>query len=132
VKDGPFYGWPFSYYGQHAVDRVTPQRPDLVAKVIVPNCALGNHTASLGLVFSKGHWRPNDTEAARRSVNMARGTASRTAAKVGFVQLAAAGLARVLSGLFSGSKSAVLGTASGRLILQLGRKWRWQLAFPAL
>ena len=53
VKDGAFYGWPFSYYGQHADDRVVPQRPDLVAKAVVPDYDLGNHTASLGLVFSK-------------------------------------------------------------------------------
>jgi glucose/arabinose dehydrogenase len=50
VKDGAFYGWPFSYYGQH-VDLRVPARPDLVAKAIVPDYALGNHTASLGLAF---------------------------------------------------------------------------------
>ena len=58
VKDGAFYGWPFSYYGQHVDDRVMPQRPDLVAKAVVPDYALGNHTASLGLVFSKGALLP--------------------------------------------------------------------------
>jgi glucose/arabinose dehydrogenase len=46
VKEGGFYGWPFSYYGQHVAPRVTPQRPDLVAKAIKPDYALGNHTAS--------------------------------------------------------------------------------------
>jgi glucose/arabinose dehydrogenase len=51
VKDGAFYGFPYSYYGQHIDTRVTPQRPDLVAKAIAPDYALGNHTASLGLVF---------------------------------------------------------------------------------
>ncbi|WP_183732493.1 MULTISPECIES: sorbosone dehydrogenase family protein [Paraburkholderia] len=51
VKDGAFYGFPYSYYGQHIDTRVTPQRPDLVARAIVPDYALGNHTASLGLVF---------------------------------------------------------------------------------
>ena len=51
VKDGAFYGWPYSYYGQHVDDRVKPQRPDLVAKAVVPDYALGAHTASLGLVF---------------------------------------------------------------------------------
>jgi len=50
VQDGGFYGWPFSYYGQH-VDTRVPPRPDLVAKAIVPDYALGNHTASLGLTF---------------------------------------------------------------------------------
>jgi glucose/arabinose dehydrogenase len=51
VKDGGFYGWPFSYYGQHVDDRAKPQRPDLVASAIVPDYALGAHTASLGLTF---------------------------------------------------------------------------------
>jgi glucose/arabinose dehydrogenase len=52
VKDGGFYGWPYSYYGQHVDDRIQPQRPDLVAKAIAPDYALGAHTASLGLCFS--------------------------------------------------------------------------------
>ena len=51
VKEGAFYGWPFSYYGQHVDDRVKPQKPDMVAKAIMPDYALGNHTASLGLAF---------------------------------------------------------------------------------
>ncbi|MFM0237187.1 PQQ-dependent sugar dehydrogenase [Paraburkholderia phytofirmans] len=51
VKDGAFYGFPYSYYGQHIDTRVKPQRPDLVATAIAPDYALGNHTASLGLVF---------------------------------------------------------------------------------
>ncbi len=54
VRDGGFYGWPYSYYGQHVDDRVKPQRPDLVAKAIVPDYALGPHTASLGLASSRG------------------------------------------------------------------------------
>jgi hypothetical protein len=52
VKQGGFYGWPYSYYGQHVDTRIQPQRPDLVAKAIPPDYALGTHTASLGLVFS--------------------------------------------------------------------------------
>ena len=52
VKDGAFYGWPYSYYGNHIDVRVSPQRPDLVAKAIQPDYALGAHTASLGLTFS--------------------------------------------------------------------------------
>lgn len=52
VRDGGFYGWPYSYFGQHADVRVEPQRPDLVAQAIVPDYALGAHTASLGLTFS--------------------------------------------------------------------------------
>jgi glucose/arabinose dehydrogenase len=51
VKDGGFYGWPYSYYGQHVDDRIEPQEPDLVAQAIVPDYALGPHTASLGLAF---------------------------------------------------------------------------------
>jgi len=52
VKDGGFYGWPYSYYGQHVDVRVEPQKPDLVAKAMVPDYALGAHTASLGLAFN--------------------------------------------------------------------------------
>jgi glucose/arabinose dehydrogenase len=52
VKDGAFYGWPYSYYGQHVDPRVMPQRPDLVAKAIPPDYALSSHVAPLGLVFN--------------------------------------------------------------------------------
>jgi glucose/arabinose dehydrogenase len=58
VKDSGFYGWPYSYYGNHVDDRVKPQRPDLVAKALVPDYALGNHTASLGLAFAAGSKLP--------------------------------------------------------------------------
>jgi glucose/arabinose dehydrogenase len=58
VKEGAFYGWPYSYYGQHVDDRVKPQRPDLVAKAIAPDYALGAHTASLGLAFYKADLLP--------------------------------------------------------------------------
>ena len=51
VKDGAFYGWPYSYYGQNVDVRVKPPRPDLVAAAIAPDYALGPHTASLGLAF---------------------------------------------------------------------------------
>ncbi len=51
VRDGGFYGWPYSYYGQHVDARARPQRPDLVAAAIPPDYALGAHTASLGLAF---------------------------------------------------------------------------------
>ena len=54
VRDGGFYGWPYSYYGQHVDTRVKPPRPDLVALAIKPDYALGPHTASLGLTFSTG------------------------------------------------------------------------------
>ena len=52
VRDGGFYGWPFSYYGEHFDVRAQPQRPDLVERAIVPDFALGPHTASLGLAWS--------------------------------------------------------------------------------
>jgi glucose/arabinose dehydrogenase len=58
VKDGAFYGWPFSYYGQHVDERVDPQNPDLVAKAIAPDYAVGPHTASLGLTFAEGSRLP--------------------------------------------------------------------------
>ena len=58
VKDGAFYGWPFSYYGQHVDIRVEPQNPDLVAKAIAPDYAVGPHTASLGLTFAEGTTLP--------------------------------------------------------------------------
>jgi glucose/arabinose dehydrogenase len=51
VKDGAFYGWPYSYYGQHVDPRVQPQRPDLVKKAIPPDYALSSHVAPLGLAF---------------------------------------------------------------------------------
>jgi glucose/arabinose dehydrogenase len=51
LKDGGFYGWPYSYYGQHVDTRITPQRPDLVARAIAPDYALGSHTASFGLAY---------------------------------------------------------------------------------
>jgi glucose/arabinose dehydrogenase len=54
VTDGAFYGWPYSYYGQHVDIRVHPQRPDMVAKAIPPDYALSSHVAPLGLTFSTG------------------------------------------------------------------------------
>jgi glucose/arabinose dehydrogenase len=58
VRDGAFYGWPYSYYGQHVDPRVQPQRPDLVAKAIAPDYALSSHVAPLGLVFYSGSTLP--------------------------------------------------------------------------
>ncbi len=58
VQDGAFYGWPYSYYGQHVDTRVEPQRTDLVARAIAPDYALGSHTAPLGLVFYRGSLLP--------------------------------------------------------------------------
>lgn len=54
VKDGAFYGWPYSYFGQNVDPRVQPQRPDLVAKAIPPDYALSSHVAPLGLAFYTG------------------------------------------------------------------------------
>jgi hypothetical protein len=59
VRDGGFYGWPYSYFGQHVDTRVQPQRPDLVATAIAPDFALGPHTASLGLAASRGTSLPD-------------------------------------------------------------------------
>jgi glucose/arabinose dehydrogenase len=53
VREGAFYGWPYSYFGQNVDKRPQPPRPDLVAKAIKPDYALGNHVAPLGLVFSE-------------------------------------------------------------------------------
>jgi glucose/arabinose dehydrogenase len=58
VHDGAFYGWPYSYYGQHVDSRMQPQRPDLVATALVPDYALGAHTASLGLAWSADNSLP--------------------------------------------------------------------------
>ncbi|SDH12954.1 sorbosone dehydrogenase family protein [Janthinobacterium sp. YR213] len=58
VKDGGFYGWPYSYFGQHVDARVKPPRPELVATAIAPDYALGAHTASLGLAFYDGALLP--------------------------------------------------------------------------
>jgi glucose/arabinose dehydrogenase len=58
VKDGAFYGWPYSYYGQHVDPRVMPQRPDLVAKAIPPDYALSSHVAPLGMTFYTANLLP--------------------------------------------------------------------------
>jgi glucose/arabinose dehydrogenase len=54
VKQGGFYGWPYSYFGKHLDPRIKEQRPDLVAQAILPDVSLGAHTASLGLAFYTG------------------------------------------------------------------------------
>jgi glucose/arabinose dehydrogenase len=54
LRDGAFYGWPYSYFGQHVDERAKPARPDLVARAVEPDYALGAHTASLGLAFYDG------------------------------------------------------------------------------
>jgi glucose/arabinose dehydrogenase len=58
VRDGAFYGWPWSYFGQRVDERVKPARPDLVEKALVPDYALGNHVAPLGLATSEGSTLP--------------------------------------------------------------------------
>jgi len=59
VTAGGFYGWPYSYYGAHVDDRVKPSQPQMVAKALVPDYALGAHTASLGLAWSRGNRLPS-------------------------------------------------------------------------
>ena len=58
VRDGAFYGWPYSYYGQHVDERVQPPQPELVARAVSPDYALGPHTASLGLASAVGSHLP--------------------------------------------------------------------------
>lgn len=58
VKEGGFYGWPWSYYGQHVDPRVHPQRPDMVERAIVPDYALSSHVAALGLAFANDSAMP--------------------------------------------------------------------------
>ena len=58
VKDGAFYGWPYSYYGQNVDVRVKPPQPEMVAKAIAPDYALGSHVAPLGMAFSEGNALP--------------------------------------------------------------------------
>jgi hypothetical protein len=63
VKEGAFYGWPWSYWGQHVDTRVKPENPDAVAKAIAPDYALGNHVAPLGLTFAQGELLPQQYRA---------------------------------------------------------------------
>ncbi|WP_343588084.1 sorbosone dehydrogenase family protein [Pseudomonas sp.] len=58
VKDGGFYGWPYSYYGSHVDERVQPPAPEKVAQALVPDYAVGPHTASLGLAFAEPNGLP--------------------------------------------------------------------------
>jgi glucose/arabinose dehydrogenase len=60
VREGGFYGWPYSYYGHNVDQRVKPPRPDLVARAIPPDYALGAHVAALGLVFYTGSLLPEE------------------------------------------------------------------------
>lgn len=58
VRDGAFYGWPYSYYGKNVDERARPARPDLVSQALSPDYALGSHVAPLGMVFSEGKALP--------------------------------------------------------------------------
>ena len=80
VKDGAFYGWPYSYYGEHVDERVQPQRPDLVEQAVVPDYALGAHTASLGLAFTDGNALPERFATGAFVGRTAHGTGTRRAA----------------------------------------------------
>lgn len=73
VQDGGFYGWPYSYFGQHVDRRVQPARPDLVAKAIKPDYALSSHVAPLGLLFYTASALPPTIAAAPLSANTAVG-----------------------------------------------------------
>ena len=59
VREGAFYGWPYSYYGQNEDPRKKGERPDLVAKAIKPDYAVGSHVAALGLAFYRGKAFPS-------------------------------------------------------------------------
>jgi glucose/arabinose dehydrogenase len=59
VKEGGFYGWPYSYWGRHLDPRMKGEGMDLVRKAIVPEVSLGSHTASLGLAFYTSNTFPN-------------------------------------------------------------------------
>ena len=58
VRDGGFYGWPWSYWGNHPDSRVYPPRPDMAAKAIKPDYGLSSHVAPLGMTFSEGSALP--------------------------------------------------------------------------
>ncbi|MGV0818272.1 PQQ-dependent sugar dehydrogenase [Martelella sp. AMO21009] len=60
VEEGDFYGWPWSYYGDHVDERVHPRRPDMVEQAIAPDYALSSHVAPLGMAFSQGSALPED------------------------------------------------------------------------
>jgi glucose/arabinose dehydrogenase len=62
LKDGGFYGWPYSYYGRNVDERVKPARPDLVERAIAPDFALGSHTASLGLAYAEETTLPQELQ----------------------------------------------------------------------
>nr|WP_240600305.1 sorbosone dehydrogenase family protein [Lysobacter silvestris] len=64
IRAGAFYGWPYSYWGQHIDPRVHPQQPDLVARAIAPDYALGSHVAPLGLAFATRSSLPGHSEGA--------------------------------------------------------------------
>ena len=89
VRHGAFYGWPYSYYGQHVDPRVRPQRPDLVAKAIPPDYALSSHVAPLGPRFLHRRRFPAGSAAARSSASTAAGTVrSYNGYKVVFIRFA--------------------------------------------
>ena len=77
MKDGGFYGWPYSYWGQHVDIRVHPQKPDMVAKAIKPDYGLSSHVAPLGLTFSQGETLAPTSPTACSSASTAAGIAIR-------------------------------------------------------
>ena len=119
VRDGGFYGWPYSYFGANVDKRVEPQRPDLVAKAIKPDYALGTHVASLGLAFSENAKLPRRSREGCSSASTARGTASRRAATTScFVPFR--------DGKPSGPPIEVLTGFSARRARPTGGRWAWR------
>ena len=89
VRHGAFYGWPYSYWGQHVDPRVRPQRPDLVAKAIPPDYALSSHVAPSGSTFYTGASSRRCSAAAPSSASTAAGTATElNGYKVVFIRFA--------------------------------------------
>ena len=80
VRDGGFYGWPYSYYGAHVDARVKPPRPVLVATAIAPDYALGSHVAPLGMTFYEDGLLGPNSRAVYSSASTARGSVGRAAA----------------------------------------------------
>ena len=85
VRDGAFYGWPYSYWGQHVDSRVKPQQPDMVAAAIAPDYSLGSHKAPLGLSFSTATMGGKFTEGAFIGEHGSWNRSDPAGYKVGFV-----------------------------------------------
>ena len=121
VKDGGFYGWPYSWYGSYVDARVKPERPDLVAKAIVPDYALGAHVAPLGLVASSGGLFPLPGAAPRRAA--AESAVAAPASASTSAEAAASAASAVADAAFVAVAAAALpGAASGVGLVELDPK----------